>query len=330
MPINPFITILMAVNRDEGLLSDTINSVLTQTYSNFEFLIINDGTDNGVIDTVKEFDDSRIKLINIEKYGLTKSLNHGLNICEGEYIARQDGGDISYPQRLQKQVSKMVKHPNLALLGTCIKNLTKNGEYLGDTIFPDSMEMIINHIGFQNTFWHGTVMFTKKVATQLNGYREEYKMAQDYDFWLRISECYDIANLNEVLYERRVDKNSISLRTKKIQVKFAKIARNAHEARIKNEVENLSELEKMNEYCEKAQVSMQHTEGDYHFYCGRLLLIQRKCRVARRYFFRSIISWPFNFVPFIFLFVTLLPTFFLDRLENFWKYWQKRFSIQLQ
>ena len=77
--------------------------------------------------------------------------------------------------------------------------------------------------------------------------------------------------------------------------------------------------EKMNEYCEKAQVSMQQTEGDYHFYCGRLLLIQRKCRIARWYFFKSIISWPFNFVPFIFLFVTLLPTVFLDRLENFWK-----------
>ena len=325
----PFLSVLMAVNRDDGSLKQTIESILVQSYSNFEFLIVNDGKNLSVIKTLKKIDDIRIKLHNIDKCGLTNALNFGLFNAQGEYIARQDAGDISLQFRFEKQIDVINKHPDYALIGTSIRNESLSGDFIGNTIFPSSDEDIKSHIAFQNTFWHGTVIFKKKVSDELNGYREPFKLAQDYDFWLRICEKYPVYNLAEILYIRTIDKNSISLKTKNIQAKYGEIARNFYKARLNNLKEDFSKLHIMDEYYKNGQVSKQRTNSDYYFYCGRLMLTERNKKNARKYFIISLKYRPFAVIPIIFLIFTFIPSNTLDIIERKWKFVQKILEIQL-
>ena len=140
------LSVLMAINRDDGLLSETINSILLQTYKDFEFLIINDGTDNGVVETVSKYNDIRIKLIDIPKLGLTKALNHGLKHASGSYIARQDGGDISDLNRLKYQIEFFDNNPEFGLVGTWISEYSESGNYLGDIEFPTTDIELKKHL----------------------------------------------------------------------------------------------------------------------------------------------------------------------------------------
>ena len=124
---NPKVAVLMSVYNGEKYLREAINSILSQTFNDFEFLIINDGSTDGTADILKSYTDSRIKIINNEKnIGLTKSLNKGLKIAKGEYIARQDADDISMPERLKEEVAFLEIHKDYAVVGTFVKILNEN------------------------------------------------------------------------------------------------------------------------------------------------------------------------------------------------------------
>jgi glycosyltransferase involved in cell wall biosynthesis len=325
----PLISVLMAVNRDDGKLGKTIDSVLTQSYVHFEFIIINDGTNYEVNQIVESFKDKRIRLYNINKSGLTKSLNYGLKQVKGDFIARQDAGDISLSERLNKQINKFNEDPHLGLLGTSIRNESLNGEFLGNTIFPQNNSEIKDHIGFQNTFWHGTVVLRKSISDKLEGYREQFKMAQDYDFWLRVIENYKVGNLEEILYVRVVDKNSISIKTKNIQSLYGEIARKAYLSRMNGNTEDLTKLYGIGSEINRAKLSESKIDSDYHFYCGRLLLTQRNKKFARKNFLISIKLWPLNFLPWSFYVITLFPVTCLNRIEKIWKPIQKKIGLQI-
>jgi len=115
----PKVTVLMPVYNGEKYLNEAIDSILGQTFKDFKFLIINDGSTDGTADILKSYKDSRIKVTNNEKnIGLTKSLNKGLKMAKSEYIARMDADDISLPTRLQKQVEFMDSHPKVGVCGT--------------------------------------------------------------------------------------------------------------------------------------------------------------------------------------------------------------------
>lgn len=320
----------MVVNRDDGSLKSTVQSILNQSFTDFEYIIINDGKDPDVINVVNDCNDDRIRLKNIEKVGLTRALNYGLNFAKGDYIARQDGGDISLENRFRAQVDFLQKNPDIALLGTSIRNESLEGDFLGNTVFPSKDQEIKSHIVFQNTFWHGTVIFKREIALRLKGYRDFFKMAQDYDLWLRISENYKVHNLKEILYVRTVDKNSISLMSKHIQMKYGEIARIFHKDRQNNKKEDLSQLEPVEKLLTNYSKPVNKVNADYFFYCGRLLLTERNKKVARSYFIQAVKNQPFHIVTIIFLFVTFIPNIILNRIEKIWKFFQKKANIQLQ
>ncbi|HKQ33129.1 MAG TPA: glycosyltransferase family A protein, partial [Thermodesulfobacteriota bacterium] len=117
--MTPKVTVLMTVYNGEKFLNEAIDGILNQTFRDFEFLIINDGSTDGSREIIKSYKDPRINLVDNESnIGLTASLNRGLSLAGGEYIARQDADDISLPERLEKQISILERNPDIALLGS--------------------------------------------------------------------------------------------------------------------------------------------------------------------------------------------------------------------
>ena len=222
---NPKVTVLMSVYNGEKYLQEAIDSILVQTFKDFEFLIINDGSADKTGEILKSYNDPRIKIIDNKKnIGLTKSLNIGLRIAKGEYIARQDADDISMPERLEKEIVFLDNNKNVGLVGTYYFEINEKGKVLYITRPLDDNDALKEKLLKVNQFGHGSVIFRKECIETVGPYRKEFKSAQDYDLWLRISEKYNIANIPEPLYKRRLNINSISVNNKSQQEKYSKIA----------------------------------------------------------------------------------------------------------
>jgi len=126
---NPEVTVLMSVYNGEKYLREAIDSILNQTFTDFEFLIVNDGSTDRTAEILRSYDDPRIIIINNEKnIGLTKSLNIGLRMAKGEYIARMDADDVSMPERLQKQIELLNQKKNTGLVGTYYTIINEKGK----------------------------------------------------------------------------------------------------------------------------------------------------------------------------------------------------------
>lgn len=224
--MEPKTSVVMSVYNGERYLREAVDSILNQTFRDFEFLIVNDGSTDGTEKILRCYRDFRIKIVNNERnIGLTKSLNKGLKLAKGEYIARQDADDISLPQRLEKQVKFLDTHRHVALIGSPFLVINEDGKILGVQTVLLLNEEIQKRLLKDNAFGHGTSMFRKDCLDKIGLYREEFKSAQDYDLWLRISERYNVANIAEPLYKWRISLSSVSVKGKVIQDKYTEFAR---------------------------------------------------------------------------------------------------------
>lgn len=208
----PKITVLMAVYNGELYLRESIDSILGQTFQDFEFLIINDGSTDSTREIICSYDDLRIRLIdNDYNLGLTRSLNKGLKLAEGELIARQDADDISEPERLAKQVAFLETHSDVALLGTSYKEINAQGKPIGNRKLPCDYTQIRWHLLFYCPFVHSAVMLRKSAVLEKIGfYNEALSYSMDYELWQRIARDLPVANLNEYLVKLRVNPHSMT------------------------------------------------------------------------------------------------------------------------
>ena len=206
------LTVLMPVYNGQRFLREAIESILVQTLSDFEFLIINDGSTDSSREIILSFDDPRIRLVdNPTNTGLTKSLNRGLRLSKGEYIARQDSDDISYPKRLEREVQFLDTHPEVALLGTSARAIDEKGKPQKVNLLriPVSLLAIRWYLMFQNPFIHSSVMFRRNIIYEkLSGYDESFRRAQDYELWSRTARSYKVENLSDVLIDHRFEYGS--------------------------------------------------------------------------------------------------------------------------
>lgn len=214
------VTVLMSVYNGEKYLREAIDSILNQTFRNFEFLIINDGSTDRTAEILESYNDPRIKIINNERnMGLTKSLNKGLKMARGEYIARMDADDISEPNRLKKQVEFLDMHPSIGVVGINSYIIDESGNILTKMERPTSHEKIIAKILGENQMVHGSLMMRKKLLETRGYYDEEFVLAQDYELLLRLSSITKLANLSEQLHRwRRDTSRGISTTKRKYQI----------------------------------------------------------------------------------------------------------------
>ena len=221
-PLNPppTVSVVMAVHNAKPFLSEAIESILEQTFRDFEFLIIDDGSNDGSTDILKRFAkyDSRIKLFFQDNKGLTKSLNIGLNAARGKYIARMDADDISLRNRFSKQVATLDDNENLVMVGSNVEIISEEGIKLGSTSKDIEHDNIRRSLlaGDGSSMVHPVVMFRRKAVQQIKGYDEDFSVAQDLDLFLRMSEIGLVRNLPETLLLWRQHGNSINRTQSKI------------------------------------------------------------------------------------------------------------------
>ncbi len=201
---NPKISVLTAVYNSAELIRPAIESVLNQTFGDFEWVIINDATPDNSIEIIESYDDPRIKIYhNQTNMGLAASLNKGLDLCTGEYIARMDTDDVCYPNRFEQQVKFMESHPEIAIAGSWV-NLT--GDWKGLWKTPVSHEEIQCKLLFNSAIAHPTVIMRKSMLDKFSlRYDDRLKKIQDYDLWVRASQVVKLANIPEVLLDYRID-----------------------------------------------------------------------------------------------------------------------------
>lgn len=205
----PVVSVLMPVHNSDRYLKDSVESVLNQSYGDFELIIINDGSSDGSEDIMVELakSDSRISIIQQENKGIVEALNHGLCRAKGKYIARMDSDDISLPDRLFKQVAFMEEHPDVAVCGTWIRYF---GDMAGEWQMPHDDEIIQTELLFRSVLAHPSVIIRKNILTEnMISYRHGYDHAEDYDLWARIAEYAKLANIPEVLLLYRIHPKQI-------------------------------------------------------------------------------------------------------------------------
>jgi glycosyltransferase involved in cell wall biosynthesis len=208
----PLVSILLAVHNGGSLLDESIHSILEQTFTDFELLVIDDGSTDDSHARAAAINDPRIRILRNEtNIGLTRSLNRGLAEARGEYIARQDADDISLPNRLSAQVQYLRTHSDVVLVGTSAVRINPKGIMIGTNDMPVTHEAIRWASVVDNPFLHTSVMFRRAVVQQeCGGYDEQYAVCQDYALWNRLAAKHRVANLPDRLVLMREHPSSMT------------------------------------------------------------------------------------------------------------------------
>lgn len=208
--MDPKVSVIMSVYNGERFLHEAVGSILNQTFSDLEFIIINDGSTDSTRMILESYTDPRMRIFNQKNIGLTRSLNKGLKKAKGKYIARQDADDVSDRKRLEYQVDFMENHPDVGLVGTFGTIINEDGRFLKSWKLPEGHDRINEMLLSGNCFLHGSVLFRRECLVTVGHYREEFEYAQDYDYWLRIAEKYKVENIDKELYRYRLNTDAIS------------------------------------------------------------------------------------------------------------------------
>jgi len=232
----PTVSVLMTVYNGRKYLAAAIDSILSQTFGDFEFLIIDDGSKDDSPAILRDYAnrDSRVRVITQVNKGLTHSLNEGLQLARGRYIARMDADDLSLPQRIEKQVKFLDDHPEYVLIGCRCMLIDPDGYPIRekpDTVADhDQIDGLLMKMGWPLV--HPAVMMRAEVVRKIGGYDESYRTNQDHELFLRLAEVGKLANLQEILLRYRQHFESVGFTKVESQaLTVVEIARAAHQRR---------------------------------------------------------------------------------------------------
>ena len=226
----PLVSIVMPVYNTAPFLEEAVNSILNQSFTDFEFIIIDDGSTDGSLDILRNFADKRIVLLsNGKNRGLVFTLHRGLKAARGRYIARMDADDISLSDRLSLQIDYMERHPEADLVASCVTLIDEAGDDIG--VWRDDMEHVTpesvrSFLPINNSLAHPTVLVKAEIIRSL-GYRAAQRDAEDYDLWLRwASAGYSLHKMPHPLVRHRIRKGSFTrLRQRNVYLKNANTKR---------------------------------------------------------------------------------------------------------
>lgn len=211
---HPSLTVLMPVYNGAGYLRGAMKSILEQTYGDFQFVIVDDGSEDATPSILSGYQasDDRVRVIrNDRNLGLTRSLNKGLGMTRGPLVARMDCDDVSLPHRFEAQVRFFEENPEAAMVGVAWKEMTADLQRTLRVMRPPTRPgRIRRRILAHNVFCHSAVMMRREPLLACGGYDDRDVVSQDYDLWLRILARHPVANLDEVLHLRRIHPENLS------------------------------------------------------------------------------------------------------------------------
>jgi hypothetical protein len=231
----PAISVVLPVYNGETYVREAVESILVQTFKDFELIIINDGSTDGSGAILRELSgrDPRIVLIERPNGGLVSALNDGIAMARADLIARMDADDVAMPDRFALQLARMLAEPDLGVLGSFIRIMDSTGRIIRLGEYPVSVEETARFMDHGCPVAHPTVMMRREMLLKVGGYRKLFCHCEDYDLWLRISELgYGIANLPLPLLNYRMHSGNVSAVYRDEQKLGTIIALLAHRARL--------------------------------------------------------------------------------------------------
>jgi glycosyltransferase involved in cell wall biosynthesis len=291
----PNISVIMSTYNNGKELCSSIDSVLSQTFEDFEFIIVNDGSrdpETRPILAGYAARDSRIKVIEKDNQGLTMALIDGCGRARGNYIARIDVGDKMVPIRLQQQKKVLDQYPDVGFVSCWTEFCAPEWEPLWiakgapETTEPADLMPANPEQGLVGDIpHHGSIMFRKSVYDHAGGYRWQFYYGQDWDLWYRVAQISKYFIVPQILYKARIFPQSISMRNVKQQRKIAAISKGAFEARMKG-VDESEFLIKASEIRPLERKKKDNMEAGYYFIAENLRH-QDKIR-SRKYFLKAL------------------------------------------
>jgi glycosyltransferase involved in cell wall biosynthesis len=225
--ITPRVSAVLAVKNGERHLEESIRSVLAQRFDELEIIVVDDGSTDGTADILSTLQrtDPRVVIVRQENRGLAASLNRGIALARGGYVARQDADDISLPDRFDRQVAFLDQHPSVAAIGSSADVIDRAGARVGSWRAKCGAPAVKRGLWtLRSTPIHGSMMMRKDAVLATGGYRVAFAVAQDYDLWLRLSARFGMDNISEALYRWRLDPQGVYSTRRTTQLKYAGIA----------------------------------------------------------------------------------------------------------
>jgi len=218
----PLVSVLLAARDDASFLGEAIESVLGQTLHDLELIVVDDASSDDTPRLLAAVEDKRLHVVRNDKQaGLAASLNRGLELAEGRYVARLDADDVALPERLERQVERLRAEPRCAVVGSAVVDLDEDGRAGATHVLPRGARALRWHALFSSPFFHPTVVLDREVL-DAHGlrYDPEYLESEDYDLWARLFAFADGANLTTPLVRKRVHAGQASLRRSDVQESF--------------------------------------------------------------------------------------------------------------
>jgi glycosyltransferase involved in cell wall biosynthesis len=240
----PVVSVVMSVFNGERFLREAVESILRQSFRDFEFIIIDDGSTDksgSVLDSYQR-SDARVRVLHQENRGLIDSLNRGCGLAQGTYIARMDADDIALDDRLMWQVERMEKNRALGLLGGAAEWIDATGKSLGIHRYPGENHMMRSALHDGSPFAHPTILMRREAFVSAGGYRPTVVDAEDYDLWLRIADRFELGNLQAVIVKYRIHPGQISERKCEQQALSSLAARAAARSRMNGDADPLDSV----------------------------------------------------------------------------------------
>ncbi|MBS1529890.1 MAG: glycosyltransferase [Bacteroidetes bacterium] len=301
---HPEVTVLMPAYNAGKYIREAIDSVLRQSFKNFELLVINDGSTDDTLSIALSFHDSRVVVINKEHEGIAASLNTGLKLASANYIARFDADDICQPTRLQTQLDFLRDHPDYVLVGSDADYILDNGDFLFSfKCIAHSDEEVKNNLYVYCPFIHSSVMYRRDEVLKAGGYNIHAHNFEDYLLWTNLAKTGKMQNLREPLIKVRLNAASATIDEKWRGERFRQLKRQATTRGSITEEEGVELLEisgKQND--EKIK------EGAYHALCGKKFLANNyQPKKARNHVRKAISIKPLRLDNYLLYAVSYFP-----------------------
>lgn len=310
---NVNVTILMPAYNAANYIAEAIHSVLAQTFTDFELLIVDNGSTDNTINKIHCFNDCRIKLVKEQRRGIGFALNKGLQEARGIYIARFDADDICNPQRLEKQVDFLNDNPRYVLCGSDAEYITQSGEHLFNfRCTGHTHEEIMQQLYMYCPFIHSSVMYRKDAVLEAGGYTADAHNFEDYLLWVQLVKHGRYHNLPEQLIKVRFNPASVTIDEKWRGARFKQLKNKI----IKRGSVTAAEGKELLFIIEE-QDNKKIKEGAYYALCGKkFLLNNHHPSKARRHLAKAIRIYPLRLDNYVLFMLSYFPKPFINWLHS--------------
>jgi glycosyltransferase involved in cell wall biosynthesis len=307
------VTVLMPAYNAAKYIAEAVNSVLQQTFRNFELLIIDDGSIDNTVAEIRRYNDSRIRLIECEHQGVAKILNKGLEESKGLYIARFDADDICDPLRLEKQFDFLNSNPDYVLCGSDAEYIAENGEHLFYfRCIGHTHEEIADQLYAYCPVIHSAVMYRKEAILKAGGYPVDAHNFEDHLLWIQTMKYGKYCNLPERLIKVRFNPASVTIDEKWRGIRFRQLKKKVLNQGFVTPAEG-KELW----FIIKGQENRKIKEGAYYALCGKKFLINNHQPLkARLHLSKAIRIYPLRLDNYVLYLLTYFPKPFIRWLHN--------------